>query len=130
MYISKVIRCKHCKYCIPRNDRPYCDVRAEYVAEDYFCADAKKIFDKTLYRFSYLYDKNGIKIYEGDIVRTKYGRLGIVTFLQSPCFNGFDINPVGTQANLSKKAPDKSDLWSSENLEVVGNIEENLELLA
>lgn len=67
-------------------------------------------------------DKSGKKIFEGDIVKTKYNRLCIVLRFQSACFNGFNLKPICEEENLKNKCPDKYDLWLSENLEIVGDI--------
>lgn len=70
------------------------------------------------------------RVYEGDIVKTKYGRLCVVEWFSSPTHNGWDLTVVGTVENcVHTKAPDSSDMWCSENLEVVGNIYDNPELL-
>lgn len=70
---------------------------------------------------------NGRKIFEGDIVKTKYGRLcKVIWFEPQVCF---DLVPIGTLKNLERNPPDKFDLWQSKNLEVIGNIYDNPELL-
>ena len=69
----------------------------------------------------------GRKIFEGDIVRTKYGRLGkVIWFKPQICF---DLIPINTLENIKRKAPDQYDLWRSYNLEVVGNEFDNPELM-
>lgn len=60
-------------------------------------------------------DKNYVLIYEGDTVRTKYGRLAKIVWKSTPCFLGFDMEPL----DCDNPAPDAFDLWNSENLEVV-----------
>lgn len=76
-----------------------------------------------------LTDKNGKPIFEGDIVKTKYGRLCRVIFFESSAHRCWDLVPIGTTDNLKVKAPTSWDLWYSGNLEVIGNIYDNLELL-
>ena len=68
-------------------------------------------------------DKNGKKIYEKDIVKTKYRRKCIVKRRMTDCFCGFDLIPIESE----NKAPDEYDLWRSDNLEVIGNVYENEE---
>ena len=64
-------------------------------------------------------DKNGKKIFEGDIVKTKYGRIcKVVWFTPQLCW---DLVPL----ECKSKVPDQYDLFDSKNLEVIGNIYDN-----
>ena len=83
----------------------------------------------TVGQYTGLTDKNGVKIFEGDIVQTKYGRLCIVDWFESNSTLCFDFRPIDIAENLLKKAPDKWDLWHEANLEVIGNIHDNPDLL-
>lgn len=80
---------------------------------------------KTLGQFTGLYDKIGTQIFEGDIVKTKYGRLCVFKYKALEGFVGYDLNALEDK----HKSPDKYDLFKSKNLEVVGNIYDNKELL-
>ena len=71
----------------------------------------------TICQFIGIYDKNKKEIYTNDIVKTKYGRLCVVTYFSSASYCGFDLEPI----DCEYKCPDKYDLWLSNNLEVVGN---------
>ena len=82
------------------------------------CRVADEVDPSTVCQYTGLTDKNGKKIFEGDIVKTKYGRLCVVCFKNLPGFSGFDLEPV----ECVQKAPDGYDLWERENLEVIGNI--------
>ena len=79
----------------------------------------------TVGQYTGLTDKNGKKIFEGDIVKTKTGRLCEVYWFNSPKLSGWDLNPLEFEHN----APSGYDLFLSENLEVIGNIHDNPELL-
>lgn len=84
----------------------------------------------TVGQFTEKVDKYGKKIFEGDIVKTKYGRLCIVTWFDSRMHVGWDLDVVNTRENVrNTSAPDAYDMWASENLEVVGNIHDNPEML-
>lgn len=79
---------------------------------------------KTIGQFIGKEDKNGVKIFKGDIVKTKYGRLCQVVWFYSNAYNGWDLKPIGDV--IHTKCPDEYDLWLSENLEVVGNVYEGI----
>lgn len=82
----------------------------------------------TLGQFTGLYDKNGKKIFEGDVVKTKFGRLCIVEWFSTRAYCGWDLRPVDTVDNIvHTKPPTEYDLWEDKNLEVVGNIHDNPE---
>ena len=77
------------------------------------------VIPQTVGQFIGRYDKNNKKIFNNDIVKTKYGRECVVVWFSSDKCNAWDLKPIG---NYECKAPDKYDLWNPENLEVVGNI--------
>lgn len=59
-------------------------------------------------------DKNYNYLYEGDYVKTKYGRICEIIWLNTNAFKGYDLKPV---LELDKPAPDKEDMWNPHNLE-------------
>lgn len=81
-----------------------------------------EVFPDTVGRCIGTKDKNDKWIYEGDIVKTKFGRLCTVVCFLSPCNNCVDLTPIDTVENISHPAPSKYDLWKGFNLEVVGDI--------
>lgn len=93
------------------------------------CNDRYEIDPNTLGQFTGLVDKNGVKIFEGDIVRTKYGRLCTVVWFSSQEHNGWDLEPIRTVHNcIHTKPPEPCDLYNKNNLEVIGNIHDNPEI--
>lgn len=61
-------------------------------------------------------DKNGRDLFEGDLVRTKYGRICEIVWFDSPAYHGWDLKPA---LSLVCEAPSKWDMWAPENLEFV-----------
>ncbi len=84
-----------------------------------------QVIPETLGECTGLTDKNGVKIFEGDIIQTKYGRLCEVVWRSNSAVNCWDITPL----ECMHRSPDEWDLWDSKNLSVVGNIRDNPELL-
>lgn len=87
--------------------------------------DEGKVIPETVGQYTGLCDKNGKKVFEGDIVKTKYRRLCEVRWFSSPCSQCWGLIPIENK----HKIPDEYDLWIPKNLEVIGNIHDNPELL-
>lgn len=83
-----------------------------------------------LLRFTGLYDKNGKEIYEGDIVKTYHNFILIVAFEYGAFVlkNKQDTHcaVLGWQSDYESNEMDWADL---DDIEVIGNIYENKELL-
>ena len=90
-----------------------------------------EVIPETLCEYTQMKDKNGNRIWENDIVKTKFGRLCKVVWRQTQCFVGwdFDVCDFDFGVNDFSKPPSIWDLYSQENLEVVGNSIDNQELL-
>ncbi len=71
-------------------------------------------------------DKNKVKIFEHDIVETKYGRICEVVRVCFDTYCGWDLKPIG---KYDCKSPDKWDMWNTCNLVVIGNVFDNLDLM-
>ena len=80
--------------------------------------EAYEVDPSTVCEYTGLTNRNRKKIFEGDIVKTKHGRLCVICFEYLPGFSGFDLEPV----ECVQKAPDGYDLWERENLEFIGSI--------
>ena len=87
------------------------------------------VIPETVGQFTGLLDKNGNKIFEGDIVKTEFGRLCIFEWFENRVTRCWDLSPILTNSNLIHPAPYRTSIFDSEHLEVVGNIHDNPELL-
>jgi len=83
-----------------------------------------------LMQYTGMKDKNGREIYEGDIVRdfgflgNEEERIGIVVWDDECVPVGFNIKPI-----KGKWADEMGYWWKWEELEIIGNVYENPELL-
>lgn len=106
--------------CVHPSDYPYLD-------DDLGTIDgyATPVLPETIGQFTGLFDKNNKKIFEGDIVKTKYGRLCVVRWFSSDSYNGWDLEMVNDYNNWRyNDPPTHYDLYNKENLKVVSNIHE------
>ena len=83
-----------------------------------------EVIPETVGQFTGLTDKNGVKIFEGDIVKANfpYAKTGFVEFDKKRC--SFYVKPTDGFA-----AYDKGYKMNANKLEIIGNIIENPELL-
>lgn len=82
------------------------------------------VYPSTVGQYTGLKDKNGKRIFEGDIIRCGTGRICKVTFSILPGFIGFDLVPVG-----GFDAPPPNEWLLFADTEIIGNIHDNPELL-
>ena len=83
-----------------------------------------EVIPETVGQFTGLTDKNGVKIFEGDIVKANfpYAKTGLVEWDKKR--GSFYVNPIDGFA-----AYDKGYKMNANKLEIIGNIHENTELL-
>lgn len=103
-------------------------VESTFECEEYNCCGANCLYvdENTVGQYTGLTDKNGTKIFEGDIVKREYTlwhgetkktretQIGVVSYSNKDC--GFCLDKV---CNLRK-------LWDGDTLEIIGNIHDIL----
>ena len=73
-------------------------------------------------QYTGLKDKNGVEIYEGDVIKTRWDDVGAVVFTRRAWFVIDKIFEDAGDRLLGN--------WISDSLEVIGNIHENPELVS
>ena len=86
--------------------------------------DYYEVKPETVGQFTGLTDKNGVKIFEGDIIKANfpYAKKGLVEWDKKR--GSFYVNPIDGFA-----AYDKGYKMNANKLEIIGNIHENTELI-
>lgn len=108
------------------------------VACDKLCFEIFEVIPETVCEWTGLEDKNGKKVFEGDIVKTHYANTNKTEFIEQVIFEGGCFRAQAKyKDNSSHSAPlydgtphlaiDKSVYMDS--VEVIGNIHDNPELL-
>ena len=77
-----------------------------------------EVIPSTVGQYTGLTDRDGKRIFENDIITTKYGRICKVTFKALPSFCGFDLDPI----NGDYQKPDRYDIYLEKNIEVIGTM--------
>ena len=95
------------------------------VAQIFDLEDEYIVDPSTVGQFTGLCDKNGVKIFEGDILRDGLGDDGVVTYFESIASFKYQ---VGNEVwNLNEGDPNRS--TQLQYTEIIGNIHDNPELV-
>ena len=88
--------------------------------------DNYMIFPETLGQYTGLVDKNGMKIFEGDILKDDWGKIYKVIFTLKSC--SFMVECMITPNEYETGRYRIGEVWCK-TIEVIGNIHDNPELL-
>ena len=98
--------------------------------------DRERVNPATVGQYTGITDKNGKKIFEGDIVKAddyifevKFGKCGGVANAEDFGYMGFYLEPYSESTKLSAKYGLRNDICYFTNIDVIGNIHDNPELL-
>ena len=99
--------------------------------EDYYCTDTDEILNSQeiiIMQYAGIKDKNGVKIFEGDIVKDEKQRLFVIEYK----FGGFNLAPLiyfNDEFSWNPLGDMQTAGFLNESCEVIGNTYENHELL-
>ena len=123
---------------------PFFEEERSYIIEDLFICDEydctgaanSMVIPETVGQYTGLTDKNGKKIFEGDIVRAddyifsiKYGKCGGTPNADNYGYMGFYLEAVSEGTKLCAHYGLRDDVCYFADIAVIGNIHDNLELL-
>ena len=104
--------------------------------QTFVCVEECEVLPETVGQYTGLTDKNGKKIFEGDIVRCddyifsiKYGKCGGTPNADNYGYMGFYLEAVSEGTKLCAYYGLRDDICYFTDIEVIGNIHDNKELL-
>lgn len=109
-----------------------------FICEEYQCTGAENVeaISETVGQYTGLTDKNGKRIFEGDIVKAddfifavKYGKCGGVANADNYGYMGFYLEPFSEATKLHARYGLRNDICYFDNIEIINNIHDNPELL-
>ena len=96
-------------------------------SDDIYMTATRKFDDMIIMQYTGLKDKNGVEIYEGDVVKQVAGEYSYIGAVEKDCYQ-FYID--GIDSLVAYSFDDVADTSNcTADLEVIGNIHENPELL-
>ena len=113
----------------------------QYISKDVFMdwglggLEQYEVIPETIGQYTGLCDKNGKKIFEGDIFRPFDNEIVVVTWIDYYSTLGFLCRIEHTETKRGKEITESHDGWSMlcdyelSNLEIIGNVTDNPELL-
>lgn len=109
---------------------------AWYISNKAGVATAFEVIPETVGQYTGLTDKNGKRIFKGDIVKAddyifvvKYGKCGGVANADNYGYIGFYLKAFSEATKLNAKYGLRDDICYFDDIEVIGNVHDNHELL-
>lgn len=108
-------------------DKSIVEINTKYISEYGVDAyHASPVIPETVGQYIGLDDKNGVKIFEGDVVIDCYGKKGYVAFLQQEM--GYSIVYEHHDSRIGHRS--RGGFYNRDHgLEVIGNVDDNPELV-
>jgi hypothetical protein len=101
------------------DDEPSQMISGDDLAFEEYAPLTKLLSHKEIMQFTGLFDKNGLEIYEGDVIKSFLGRVAVVEWEKEGRFLGFTVGSERKIIYINREP----------KVEIIGNIYENPELL-